>query len=636
MADDAKKPEKKPPTVAPIVPPTKAPIVQPVVQPVVQPMPAPVVKPMKAPAKAAKEKEAEPEEDAESSIPQSKSRATDRLSGYTGAPVARVVSAALVLLTFAAATFAWNLARTAAAGAIESVDADAEAAARLLAAGEYEWWSADHGTAADMRKRAQDTLAQKELDLKTMADGPAKEELKALVEGAKGKLFTTFLADRKEDEALKTRNRERLRKLAKKGAIVGVDLYDSNRRPLNTGGPMPQVDRLEADGDLVRGTFSFAAESGATFPGRLCLAPIVGESAQGGPRLLGYAGVALSAEAAAGFVARAEKKGLVAGGAVLTLGLLGAFVAFFMLARVRPILRDAEEFSRGNFEHRPSTPGGGEVGALGRAVARMALAAKDKEREALAKSTGPAAATVDNRPVVAAGLAPAAPLRLPGWEIEGTSRACFAIAGDFFDYSPAAGGRLSCILVETSLRGLPAAFLSAELRGLYRGLAPAADSASVLLDSLGAAVGPRVPEGEEVHATIALVDPASGKGEIARAGKANPPVAWRAETKGLEKIEIEGPPIRKAGGAGTGAAAGSVEVTLNPRDRLSLVSDGLFGARNQRKEKFGEQRLDGLVLKFGPMNSTAFVNMVVNEVDLFHEGAAQVDDLAIVTIRRIK
>jgi len=42
------------------------------------------------------------------------------------------------------------------------------------------------------------------------------------------------------------------------------------------------------------------------------------------------------------------------------------------------------------------------------------------------------------------------------------------------------------------------------------------------------------------------------------------------------------------------------------------------------------------VLKFGPMNSTAFVNMVVNEVDLFHEGASQRDDLTVLTVRRIK
>jgi serine phosphatase RsbU (regulator of sigma subunit) len=158
----------------------------------------------------------------------------------------------------------------------------------------------------------------------------------------------------------------------------------------------------------------------------------------------------------------------------------------------------------------------------------------------------------------------------------------------------------------------------------------------VLLDSIGAAVGPRLPEDAEIHATVCIADPETGATEIARAGKANPPVLWRADTKALEKVEVDGPPIRRRGGAGTGASAGHQDVELRSRDRLSFVSDGLFRARNSKKEKFGEQRLDGLILKFGPMNSTAFVNMVVNEVDLFHEGASQRDDLTVLTVRRIR
>jgi serine phosphatase RsbU (regulator of sigma subunit) len=263
----------------------------------------------------------------------------------------------------------------------------------------------------------------------------------------------------------------------------------------------------------------------------------------------------------------------------------------------------------------------------------MALTARDREVAALAKAAAATSSSppADHRPVVAAALAPAAPLRLPRWEIEGTSRACVEIAGDLFDYSPAAKGRISCILVETSLRGLPAAFVASEIKGLYRAMAPSHDSASVLLDSIGAAIGPRLPEDAEIHATVCVADPETGTTEIARAGKANPPILWRAGTKALEKVEVDGPPIRRKP-----SSAGRVEVELDSRDRLTFVSDGLFRVRNTMKEKFGEQRLDGLVLKFGPMNSTAFVNMVVNEVDLFHEGASQRDDLTVLTVRRIQ
>ena len=36
-----------------------------------------------------------------------------------------------------------------------------------------------------------------------------------------------------------------------------------------------------------------------------------------------------------------------------------------------------------------------------------------------------------------------------------------------------------------------------------------------------------------------------------------------------------------------------------------------------------------------PKNSAAFVNFVANEVDLFHEGAVQQDDITLVTVRKL-
>jgi sigma-B regulation protein RsbU (phosphoserine phosphatase) len=650
MADDEKKGDGKPPVLKPSVPPViqpvsppvvkpvtppvmqpvKPPVVTPVTPPVVKPVTPPVVKPVAAPAPAPVEAPApapvvEPKAKARESSVESHHRTVDRMSGYTGVPIGVLLAGLLFLASLVAGAAAWKLAAPSADGAFAAVDEAGRAAARTMATMEFDWWGPDHGTAKEMRTRAAEAFQKDDPALKAAAEGVDREKLKSAV--------MAVLADRRGTDDLQAqRNRERFSKLGLQGALVGADLYDLNRRPLGRGTPMPSAS-LEQDGEGYIGTFQ-ANAGGATIRGRLFLSPVRGRRVENGEFAVeGFAGVAISTEPAWATLEEGNRRALLAGAVVAGIGLFGCIVAWLLLGRLRPVLRDAEEYSRGNFDHRPSSPGGGEVGALGKAVARMALAAKDREAAALAKAAAASsgAAPADHRPVVAAALAPAAPLRLPSWEIEGTSRACVEIAGDVFDYSPAAKGRISCILVETSLRGLPAAFVAAEVKGLYRALAPSHDSASVLLDSIGAAVGPRLPEDAEIHATVCVADPDTGATEIARAGKANPPILWRADTKALEKIEVEGPPIRRKP-----SSAGHVEVDLRPRDRLSLVSDGLFRVRNSRKEKFGEQRLDGLVLKFGPMNSTAFVNMVVNEVDLFHEGASQRDDLTVLTVRRIK
>ena len=42
-----------------------------------------------------------------------------------------------------------------------------------------------------------------------------------------------------------------------------------------------------------------------------------------------------------------------------------------------------------------------------------------------------------------------------------------------------------------------------------------------------------------------------------------------------------------------------------------------------------------LVLK-NPKNSAAFVNLVANSIDLFHEGGVQKDDITLVTVRKVR
>ncbi len=547
--------------------------------------------------------------------------------------------AALVLLTSGiGALLAWRLTEKAGEGALSVVDESGKAAARLFAAADLDWWQGKHGTAEEMRERLKEVIAEEEMALRAMADGPEKDALRQRIESARTVLGPAFLNDRREDEIRRSRNLERLKKLDYSGGLVGADLFDTSRRPMGFGSGVPVV-ALEAEGDLlVGGPVLLRTKDRGEVRTRVYLAPVRGGklNESGEVPVVGFAAVALSAEPVYAMMESARGSALLAGACVLGLGLLCVVLVLTLLAPLRRVLKDAEEISRGNFDHHPAGGGGGEIGALSRALSRIVLAAKDRENAVLARAAAAAPAAADHRAVVSAALAPGALLKVPAWEIEGTSRACLDIAGDFFDYAPAAGGRVAVILAETSLRGLPAAFAASQVQAHFRALAPTADSASLLLDSLGAAAGPRLPEDAEIHATVLVADPESGKVEIARAGKSNPPALWRAAGKSIEKIEVDGPPVRRSGGAGTGASVAPVEVLLQPRDRMCLVSDGLYRARNSKKEKFGDQRLDGLILKFGPMNSTAFVNMVVNEVDLFHEGAMQKDDLTVLTVRRMK
>jgi serine phosphatase RsbU (regulator of sigma subunit) len=564
-------------------------------------------------------------------------RASDRVAGHTGMPLGVTLAVVVLILSAGAAMVAWQMAKTAADGVLRSVDELGIASARMLAAPEADWWDLQHGTADGAKELLLARVKEQEGALRDIKDEDARNAKGTILREFRTRLEDLLAADAPEDAAQVTRNKDRLKAMAG-DPILAVDVYNAQRQPRGVGTRMPAGAATTKIGDTE--VFAFTHESnGQQVRARLFLHPIKGREvgSSGKFSAAGWAGVAVSAESAYTAMDEARARALqvlaVVGGA----GLLAAFVVLFPLLSLRQVLRDAEEFSRGNFDHRPSSAGTGEIGAVARAVARTALAARDRENDALAKAVAAVPPPTDHRAEVEPALKPGPVLRIPGWEAEGTSRPCFEIAGDFFDYCPVKGGGFAVILVETSLRGLPAAFAASEMRALFRGAAPAFEAPGALLGFLGAEAGPRLPAGHSVTATVAYVEPTSGRTLLARAGGGNAPVLWRAADRALEEIEVTGAALAREGGPGTGGNDPvDVAVELAARDRLSFFSDGLRRARNSRKEKFGEERLGGLILKFGPMNSTAFVNMVLNDVDLFHEGAQQKDDLTVLTVRRLK
>src|SRR5688572_29100980 len=355
MADEPKPPARKPPTVAPTVPPTIPPTVAPTVAPILKPIaaPAPVVKPIAAPAPVvapvsaptrapapvvAPVKAAEPEAPAPGSVT-TQHRASDRIASYTGAPTALLLSFLLVVLGAVGGGVAYAMARVPASSTIEAADGLGVAAARVLAQMEPDWWDPKHGTAGEMRAHAVRMLEKEELTVKALPEGPERDRLKADLALAREKFLGMLLPDRRgEDDMLEARNRERFRKLAFEGAILGVGLYDPTQRP--TIGAMPSPGVMEKDGVVLKGSIKLADKSGREVRGRLYIAPITGRQLDptthepiGG----GFAGVALSVEPALAIVEAAEQRAMIAGGSVLGAGLLAALLCWAFLAPLRRV-----------------------------------------------------------------------------------------------------------------------------------------------------------------------------------------------------------------------------------------------------------------------------------------------------------
>ncbi|MEO8503402.1 MAG: SpoIIE family protein phosphatase [Acidobacteriota bacterium] len=154
-----------------------------------------------------------------------------------------------------------------------------------------------------------------------------------------------------------------------------------------------------------------------------------------------------------------------------------------------------------------------------------------------------------------------------------------AIGGDYFDVLRMADGRLAVVIADVSGHGLSAGLRMAMLKaGLQILIEQGRDPEEILrrLDRLVRSSG----EGRAfVTATLALLDPESGRLELINAGH---PPTYLLRGGNCEEIALPGSPL-----GGIGGAYGRSERQLEPGDIAVWLSDGLIEATDQEAEPFG-------------------------------------------------
>lgn len=208
---------------------------------------------------------------------------------------------------------------------------------------------------------------------------------------------------------------------------------------------------------------------------------------------------------------------------------------------------------------------------------RLALAAQQKQ--ALGEQEIELARVLQRR------LLPAPEGGGEGWALAARNLAARGVAGDFYDYFRSAEGTLYVAVADVAGKGLAASLIMATVKALL----PYIASGRSVVDTLGELnarlcdqLGPR----EFVALALAAFDPRSGRLELANAGLPDPYVL----RPGALPAPLEAPLPRLPLGVWRGLGYRSVITTLEPGDRLLLLTDGLPEAP-VGGEPLGYQRL---------------------------------------------
>jgi sigma-B regulation protein RsbU (phosphoserine phosphatase) len=180
--------------------------------------------------------------------------------------------------------------------------------------------------------------------------------------------------------------------------------------------------------------------------------------------------------------------------------------------------------------------------------------------------------------------------QLAGLEIAARYVPMSAVAGDFYDFLVLDERHIGILVADVTGHGVPAALIASMLKVAFAGQAGHAEAPALVLAGLNRALCGKF---EEHFVTAAYVFVDLEKFVLRYAGAGHPPLLLssrgnaHARDSGSREVEANGLML----GLFPEATYSSLEIPLDPGDRIVLYTDGILESTNTASEEFGKPRL---------------------------------------------
>jgi sigma-B regulation protein RsbU (phosphoserine phosphatase) len=199
------------------------------------------------------------------------------------------------------------------------------------------------------------------------------------------------------------------------------------------------------------------------------------------------------------------------------------------------------------------------------------------------------------------------------------------VGGDLYDFEEPVAGKLGVLIGDISGKGVSAALFMAKAISDFRYQMHGIDDPGVVMSSLNKQMS-NTPRGMFLTAMYAIADMQTGSVKVSVAG--HPPFLWVTADE-VKVMEFEGgPPVGIMD-----MDYPMTELQLAPGDRLIMVTDGVFDAKNSEDERIGFED----IVAFATRNrqEDRLTDLIVDFVSSFTGDADRADDLTIVELRRM-
>jgi len=221
------------------------------------------------------------------------------------------------------------------------------------------------------------------------------------------------------------------------------------------------------------------------------------------------------------------------------------------------------------------------------------------------------------------------PQKLPkvkGLEIDATYLPCKEVSGDFYDIIKLDKERFAFVVADVAGKGIPGAMLVSTMQARLSAYLEDSDDLVQIVDRLNRNLIKNTTEDRFITFFICIYNPEDSSLTYLNGGH-NPPFL-------LHGKQIK--PLTK-GGIFIGSMPWDYEcetLYLKKDDVLTLYTDGLVEAMNDKKEEFGDERLIEILRKNRDKSSDQILKKITASVDKHTKNKKLEDDFTLVVIKK--
>jgi serine phosphatase RsbU (regulator of sigma subunit) len=206
----------------------------------------------------------------------------------------------------------------------------------------------------------------------------------------------------------------------------------------------------------------------------------------------------------------------------------------------------------------------------------------------------------------------------------------FEVGGDYYDFFEVSENKLGFIIADVSGKGISAAFIMAEIKGIFESLSKLMDSPKEILVKANQILKRTLDKQNFVSALFGIIDRETDTLSFARAGHCPALLIRDGKIKSF-----------KPSGIGLGLTNSyhfkenleEYKIILKNNDTVVLYTDGITESKNNDLEDFGDDRFVQLLVSNSDERADEIAQKVISKVTSFSSNHSQYDDITLVILK---